>query len=471
MGIFDRFRRRSVADSDTPASNYLASSYINVETGAGTSSDKGGGGYYALRYWSNRYHLEAIAEESWAARKVITIPVVDCFNRWREWDVDEEDTQLADYEREMNVRETFRRLMLVARRYGTALGVLMTSEDRTDTPLEVERIKPDDFKGMLILDRFDAAVVQWANDYWEPDQYGHPEMYQITPRNGGQTLEVHHSRVLRFDGLERPVPQNDGMRYWGSPVIQHVLDAILMEDSAAAAAAHLIEEANTRVVTFGDEEFDSRTGRSSRIKEYVGNIAQSIGIRRTVALPEGSKLHNETYTFAGIKDMLERQSMRVAAAADIPYTRFMSKSPDGMNATGQLDDANYARVVRAEQERLMPLLDRFDEIAMRSWGYAMPEDDMPKYSFPSLTESSAGDRAQAELAKVQALEIAWKMDAVGSEEVRHRLSGSETFGELEGPPPEDTGKSREPDIGELSAWPEAGKKEEDDTSDDDGSED
>ena len=42
--------------------------------------------------------------------------------------------------------------------------------------------------------------------------------------------------------------------------------------------------------------------------------------------------------------------MRVAAALDIPYTRFMGNPPKGMNATGESDQDNYILMMEANRE-------------------------------------------------------------------------------------------------------------------------
>lgn len=445
MGLWSRIFGR-FADA-APSPRAIPASYVNEGTGAGTGLDKAGGGFYRHRYW-DRYSLEAVAEQSWAARKVIHIPVLDAFSRWREWE--EQPDEMVEYEKELEVRELFRRLMLVGRQYGTALAFMVTKEDMFTEPLDVERIREGDLLGVTIMDRYDATIVEWGRDPLVPDEYGKPTLYQLNPRYSGTSMQVHHSRILRYDGVERHILEFDGTRQWGNPVIQHVIDAVVREDAAAGAAAHLMEQANVRVITVGDEAQDQLEGKDTRVREQIQASASAIGVRRTVVLPEGSDLKNETYSFAGVKDLLQTQSMRIAAAADIPYTRFMGKSPDGMNATGHSDDVNYARMIRAEQERLTQLLDRYDEVALRSFGFA---GDIPAYAFPDLTETSDSDKAAAELAKVQALDAAYRADALGAEEMRERLSGGPVFGDLSGPPPEDTASSKAPDLS-MEMWPE-----------------
>ena len=49
-----------------------------------------------------------------------------------------------------------------------------------------------------------------------------------------------------------------------------------------------------------------------------------------------------SYNFQGLPDLMDRFAERLAAAADIPATRFMGQAPKGMNATGASDEKNYA---------------------------------------------------------------------------------------------------------------------------------
>ena len=48
----------------------------------------------------------------------------------------------------------------------------------------------------------------------------------------------------------------------------------------------------------------------------------------------------------GVKDLIWEYLKVVAASVGIPATRFLSTSPDGMNATGESDLNNYIDLIQ-----------------------------------------------------------------------------------------------------------------------------
>ena len=96
--------------------------------------------------------------------------------------------------------------------------------------------------------------------------------------------------------------------------------------------------------------------------------------------------------FAGLADLMDKSAARIAAAADIPLTRFLGSSPGGLNATGEsrpeelLPDA-----WRAMRERLLPKpLRMLDEVIARDAGLPEPLE----YEWPSLLEMSEQEQAE-----------------------------------------------------------------------------
>ena len=68
-------------------------------------------------------------------------------------------------------------------------------------PIDPKRIRKGDLKSLLVFDRYDAAVTNREHDPYSPN-FLQPVDYFITPTTGGAPFVVHHSRVLRFDGID-----------------------------------------------------------------------------------------------------------------------------------------------------------------------------------------------------------------------------------------------------------------------------
>ena len=476
MGIFDRVRgvigRRNspavvVADAipALPAGAY-SGGLTNPLTGAGSSQDKAKGFYYTDRTWT-RGQLDTIIDNSWSAAKVIEIPVDDCFNRWRSWDDTDRIEELNRYEKAMQIQKTMRDLMLTGRKYGTALGVIITKDDETSRPLDVRNIVEGDLVDVIVVDRFSATVAERYDNPFdlgedEGARYGMPQIYDINLPFGGRMLKVHHSRILRFDGIPRPTNAMEGDdKNWGTPIIQRLIDAIIAEDSTAGAAAHLVQEASVKIMRMGDIRALQAAGKVKSFQDELQRMNVFKSIYRMFVLPHDARYERQSYTFGGIKDLMDRQMIRIAAGADIPATRFAGRSPAGLDATGESDDANYARKIAGELGRMRVLIEYFDSIAMRSYGLAFDEGNTPSFSFPSIMDQSDTAKAEAERKKAEAVRVAHQEGAIDATEMRAILSGGPVFGPLPGeaPEPPEPEPAPEPFEGPEPSSPESGEED------------
>ena len=107
--------------------------------------------------------------------------------------------------------------------------------------------------------------------------------------------------------------------------------------------------------------------------------------------------------FAGLQDVQEMMHKRLAAAADIPMTRFFGQSPAGMNATGESDMQNYAAMIEAKRGAMLkdPMM-MLDRVLARDAGIAEP----PEFTWRSLMDMSDTDVSTNAKMKAEALQIA-----------------------------------------------------------------
>ena len=141
----------------------------------------------------------------------------------------------------------------------------------------------------------------------------------------------------------------------------------------------------------------------------------------------------ETVMFAGLADLMDKFALRLAAAADIPATRFMGRSPVGLNATGDSDMDNYVMHVEAQRERMLERKIGFlDDVLLRNIGVK----DAPDWSWRSLVDQADQDVALAAKTKAEAIQILVNSAVLDEDEGREAMSGDELVGDLPGPAPE-----------------------------------
>ena len=81
----------------------------------------------------------------------------------------------------------------------------------------------------------------------------------------------------------------------------------------------------------------------------------------------------------------------VAASVSIPATRFLSASPDGMNATGESDLVNYIETLQGlHKDVFVPRLGVVDKLLAAHFGL---DEDSFKYEWNCIFPESAAQKA------------------------------------------------------------------------------
>ena len=401
--------------------------YRNPLSGAGYGADKGAHSFFVPTLHHSRQQLETIYVESWAAGKFIDIPVDDAWIRGRAFEGD--DAELMHLaERRHDVVGRVARAMKMGRLFGTGLLVMITREAPLDESLVLERVRNGDLISLMPIDRYDAQVETVDSDFYSPT-YGQPLTYRIR-----DTVMIHASRVLRFDGI-RPLGAGWSAGYaseWGVSELVPVMTAISQDAGTAQGIAHLAQEASMLVVKMqgfrealiGERLGDPEDLTPAQLGERM-NLDKSL--YRTIFTDIDSDISRITVAWTGLPELLDRFALRLAAGADIPGTRFFGQSPLGMNATGESDMRNYALRVAAMQERMLtePLA-RLDAVLARDVGLSEP----PLYRWLSLMDLSEADQAAVSKTRAEAVGLALSNNLLDEDEGRAALSGDALFGEL-----------------------------------------
>lgn len=433
--ILRRRRRTTSKKKDSSYSGYSQNygGLINPITGVGTSLDKNSQSFYIPTRLISKNDHETIYIQSWAAAKFIDIPVDDMFVRWREFtDMDSANVKIIEKaEKEFKIKSKLSKSMKSGRLYGTGLFVILTKEATPDKPLNIDRMMPGDLSNIITVDRFDATVVEKENNPFSLN-YGLPLLYRITLKYGGSFI-AHHSRVIRFDG-KSPMTDNSWQAYdqdWGIASIVPVLTEIFQDSNISKGVAHLVNEASVPVQKISDFE-DAISGSgdedSMSLQDRMEQITMLRSIYRTVFMDSEDSLERVAVSFAGLPDLLDRSATRLSAAADIPETRFWSKSIVGMQSTGEGEQRNYALKVASDQENKLPEpLDKIDSVLEKHTGLS----EKIKYKFVSIMDISEKDKTEVALKKVQIVAPLVNLGLIDEDEGRAILDGDEIIGNLD----------------------------------------
>ena len=378
--------------ADAIIKRYYSPSYggmRNPYSGMGTQSDKTQNSYFSPTVL-NQITLDIIYRQSWAAKKMIDIPVDDSFNLLRVSDNMEYQKYARKY---FDLDGKIRKAIIASRLYGGSLLVIMSTEDELSNPLDYERIRADDVSNLWIVSKWDADINQQISNPWDPN-YGKTDLYNIRTIDGN-SIPVHSSRCIRFDGISSPskISFSYEKQGWGTSILYPVLSTIMSEDSTARAAAQLANEKSILVVQSENWQ-DAVSGQGDADFTSVAQVAEQQSMMKSVYRTMYSSLEEDIKRVdagvSGLGDIMKENCVRLAAAAGIPYTRFLSQSPGGLNATGEHDHKNYAMLIKSIQRDLMePAYYKLDQVLSRSLGMDAPES----FEFPDVHKMSENEMA------------------------------------------------------------------------------
>lgn len=376
----------------------------NFVAGLGTDRDKRSFTSYGLPRTLTRQDLENMYRGSWLPKKIVNCVADDMTREWRnvmfDDDNDTKDESQKAFEateRQFAVPSKVNECLRWARLYGGSLLVIGTNDSADPSkPLDVSRLGKGCLRYLHVLDRWRVSAGPLNRDLNSPN-LGLPDYYLLAE----SSVQIHHTRVLRFNGQKLPYFAWMQNAMWDDSELQHVYESLLNCDSTSAGIASMIFEANVDVIKVAqlNELLATRDGEQLLNKRF-GLAAMMKSFNRTLLLGGEEEYDKKSNNFAGLKDIMQAFQVDVSGAADIPVTRLFGQSAAGLNATGDGDIRNYYDKVSGEQEnQLRPKLEYLDEILCRHTFGAVPDDF--RFEFSTLWQMDEVQQSQAELNRAQ----------------------------------------------------------------------
>tara|TARA_R110000850_G_scaffold43494_5_gene110973 strand:- start:845 stop:2164 length:1320 start_codon:yes stop_codon:yes gene_type:complete len=358
----------------------------NLATGLGGEKDKSS--YNQWNHSGRNYDhvaLSARYREDWLSQKVCQIVPQDLTREWRTFESDEAKQADNDFE----VSRMFREAYKWARLYGTSFIVLDIDDGRTtDKPINWKRLKPGCLRSMMVVDRTRIVAMGVIDQVPMSTTFGMPEHYQFV----NQPTPIHKDRLIRFEGTELPIYERQRNLWYSDSVLIPLMSQIDNFHTTSYAAAQMVQEANIDVIHVEGLAgiLESPAGTAAMIQRFADwkLIKSSFG----VSILDGTEeFEQKQVQLSGVKDLIWEYLKMVSASVGIPATRFLSASPDGMNATGESDLVNYIETLQGFHKSIFePRLKPVDTLL--SAHYGLNEEDF-KYEWGCIFPESAAQKA------------------------------------------------------------------------------
>lgn len=312
-------------------------------------------------------------------QKVIEIPAADRTREWRDWQAEQDDIEkLEAEERRLGLIGKIKQAEILRGIGGGALILAMPGD--TATPAR----PGDTIAAINVVSRWQLQLVDLDTNLASP-RYGQPRLFRMTGETTGQQ-DIDPSRVICFTG--DPIPAGFATasedHFWGQSRLSRIVRDVQRSDHAAEWFAALVKKAKLlRIAIPGLTDFTGTDAGQAKLDRRMSAIAMGENILNATVIDagdgkdgSGEKITDFQMTWNGIPAVQDMFDQRVAAVADIPFTRLMGRSPAGMNSTGQHDTDNWNKAVAAGQKlELRPCLDQLDVYLIPSAGVAANRTD------------------------------------------------------------------------------------------------
>ena len=393
---------------------------------------------YPITRLSKNYNLmNSLYRNHWIIRRIIDTVAKDMVKNWIEFTsgiTPEETDRLNRFIRSINLKQKLIEGLIWGRLYGGAAGLMVIDGDENlEEPLDLNKVAPNSFKGLIILDRWSGIYpyMETVSDLGSSD-FGLPEYYAISdpqvgmnPEDQSASIRIHHSRIVRFIGDELPLWEKMAESYWGASVIERIFDELKKRDNTSWNIASLVFLANLRVMKMSDfGQLLATTNSRSKKSLYQTLQAQSMLMSNMgiYVMDKEDDLQTFQYSFSGLDEIYDKFMLDIAGAANIPATRLYGRSPAGMNSTGEGEETNYNNDIEQEQEnQLRHILDKiFAVAAVSELGY-LPDDI--DFNFLPIETPSQKEMAEQTWRSVDAIRGAYTdgliSQKIGLMELKH----------------------------------------------------
>lgn len=387
-------------------------SFANVASrlgyGAGSQQD---GSRYQLDFISrNPYNLEAAYRSNWLCGMVVDVVAEDMTRAGIQFLSDELKPEDGE-----KIQKTLERLRIWGemanatkwgRLYGGGILVFLVDGQDMSTPLRLDTVGQDQFKGVLALDRWqiNPSLHDLVTNFG-PD-LGKPKYYDVNPSAKALIGErIHYSRCVRIDGLELPFRQQLAENGWGQSVLERLWDRVIAFDSTTAGAAQLVYKAHLRTMKVkGFRELIAAGGKMYDAFIEQMKLVRTMQSNEGLTVLDGSdEFETHAYTFAGLDDLLLQFGQQLSGATQIPLVRLFGQSPAGLNSTGESDlRTYYDNIAKEQDQKLRSGVGRILELVARSeLGQELP--DGFAFEFVPLWQLTAEQKATVAKTKTDAI--------------------------------------------------------------------
>jgi phage-related protein (TIGR01555 family) len=379
--------------------------WANVITGVGATLGGGGSRRGAYSFQGSERLGEGLLEElylsdSYAARIAEAVPKHALRRSFKVKVGDTElETAINTAVTKLHVVPRLREAWTWARVFGGG-AVLLGCDDGRDASEPLDTVA---LRKVLFLSSVTSREL-WP-ETWEYDplspRFGEPVIYRLSRVGGGGGMDVsrvHYSRLVRFEGLPTTRQRRITLKGWGESYLQRAVDLLSEWNGAHAAVNDLVQQSSIGVFKMTDLMSLVASDPEGLLKKRMEAFDMGVSVAKSVLIDKDETYERtEVGALTGLPDLLDRYSLRLAGAMEMPVSILLGREPAGLNATGEADTRAWYDSIDAERETILkPAAERIVKLLLVSQQGPTSAQEPKGWSieFPPLWQPTEKERAE-----------------------------------------------------------------------------
>jgi phage-related protein (TIGR01555 family) len=413
--------------------------WFNVLTGIGTASfDKrmstsfGGSDILDDALLINLYRSEGLAT------RVIDIPVEDMVRNWFYVKSDTDDILIKAL-RKLKAKKAFCDALTWSDLFGGSVIFMGIDDGRAATEPVNEKL----IRSIKFLEVYDKRQVQWDPTRLYTDKknvkYGKPEIYKLYNVYTSETIDVHESRLLIFEGKKLPDQERLSNQNWGDSRLQSIYERL----KGVCESLYGVETINTEFIlgvlkVTNLQQLLSNNEGEQALHDRLKALDMTKNVLNTMVVDKNEEFTRETSIgVSGLRDLIDVLIDVLCGISGIPRVKLIGDQSKGLGGSAEGNTRMYYDGIAARQEfDLEPnILTILRYLALSKTTKYNGDPETIEVKFLPLWQATKKEEAETRL--INSKSDAVYMDyGLPSEYVINSRFGGQSYGEEINLPPE-----------------------------------
>lgn len=364
LGKLERKKKKSAMDA-----------WRNIMTGLGTKKDKST--YAEIDVWRSLGESvqESLYARDEAAKKCAVLIPNEAVREGISWNMDEtkrHEEIMKFLDREFDRLDVFQALKsawVQANVHGGACVLMVVDDGARSLASALKPEKVKSVKALRVFNRYELEV--WPTEIitdFGSEYYGQPKYYYYNTSVGDGTdtklqVKIHHSRLLRFDGVELPRKLYIDNGYWHDSIYTGLYTALKNYGTVHDALSTMVYDFQTPLYKIeGLSQALSEDDNETIVKRVqIANLTKSVS--RALVLDKEDDFENTSVQVSGLSELVELTIQRLVVGMQVPKTIFLGVSPSGLSGTGYSEMVAFFDNVKGQQQtKLRKPIERITEL-------------------------------------------------------------------------------------------------------------